>query len=700
MSMNKVPAAGSPRSAVAPSSNRAAESKAAASARQLDREGVMAVGTSTSRADPWRSDRYSPQDRELIERAVRFVQCRFSGLKYEYRASVPYLQYATDLVRILIGLQTFQADSATIAAAFVAYPAEVAALSRTEIEDQIDYEVACLVEEIRALRALEWRNWEPSFLAPRTESEQKQWSFKQDILRKAYQSALDEPGNPGRAADPSEGTRFQKRERRQEHLIRMLLTASQDIRGLIILLADRLCLSTLLLREPRGASDIALFARLTLDIYAPLADQLGIWSLKSRLETTAFRLLYPDKYDEIVPLLTRSESASNRWLNHVVATAQNILDGFGISATVTGREKHAYSIFRKMQAKNLRLDQIHDILGIRIVILWSAERRALEEQLRNQLARRQELLDDRQVLADQRAVLISEHNIKQAQIIDGRLKNNQGEIGKNRLDIQVTQRAIVADEESAKGLCYDVLGILAERWPPKTELYGGKPARDWISKPKPNQYQSLHTTLMIDHRMVEVQIRTQAMHTVAEYGAAAAHWRYKATKAYNRGKLATDVSSKDAAWTEQLAEIRRTLTEERASLAYPSPRYLEDRIFLITPMGDVVDLRAGASPIDFAYRIHTDRGHAFAGAKVNGRIVRNDYELQNGDIVELLPGRGKGPSINWLATSKDEAGRSRPIFARTPRARRKISSWLRRNGVLPDATKGHEATRGHLVNPA
>jgi (p)ppGpp synthase/HD superfamily hydrolase len=650
-------------------------------------------GTSTPRAHAWLGDHYSRQDRELIQRAIEFVQAHLPNLNYEYRASVPYLLYASELARILTEFLTYQTDSVTIAAAFIAYPMEVAVLPRAMIVDEVDYEVAYLVEQVRALRALEWRIWETGALSPRVESEQKLWTFKQDVLRRAYQSAIEWPESDGREGNRSDGTGFQKRERRQEYLIRMLLTASPDIRGLIILLADRLCLSNLLLTEPRGASDIALFARLTLDIYAPLADRLGIWSLKSHLETAAFRLLYPEEYDELVPVLAELESTSKQWLHRVGANVQEMLNTFDIPAMVTVREKHAYSIFRKMQAKKLRLDQIHDVLGIRVIILWSQERRALEDQLRGQLMRRQEILRDRQALVDQRAALLSGHYVKRVEIVEGRLKDNQREMEQNRKAIQEIQQAITNDEERAKDLCYDVLGILAERWCPNTELYEGKTARDWIGKPKPNQYQSLHTTLMIESRMVEVQIRTQAMHNMAEYGAAAAHWRYKATKAYNRGRLTGEVSSKDVEWTAQIAEIRRTLAEDRAALTDPYPRFLENRIFVITPMGDVIDLQAGAGPIDFAYRIHTERGHTFAGAKVNGRIVRNDYELQNGDIVELLPGRGKSPSINWLAMSKDEEGKSRPIFARTTQARRKIRSWLRHHGMLPEASKGH------IVNP-
>lgn len=713
--MNEAPTSGSDRSTLAQASEEAAGFAWGTSSTQRAQQGVMVDGTPTSRADPWVSSHYSRQDRDLIERALMFVQSRFPDLKYEYGTSIPYMQYAFELARLLTDFQTFRADSVTIAAAVIIYPAEVAALSHAEIVDQVDYEVAYLVNQVRALRSLEWRIWEPSAPPPLTESERKQWAFKHDVLRKAYQWTLDEPGYVGHEGDLAVAVHVQKKERRQEGLIRMLLTASPDIRGLIVVLADRLCLNTLLLSEPRDMPEIAVFARLTLDVYAPLADRLGMWSLKSRLETAAFRLLYPDKYDEIAPLLTETSVASGRRLEDMMARIQQILGDYGIWATVTdgeaawqraganlksdvspvvvtGRKKHAYSIFRKMQAKNLQLDQIHDLLGVRIVILWSKNRRELEEERRQYLLRREELLHDRQVLVDQRASRLTMHNVKQIEAVEESLKDKHREIAQVRESIQAVEGKIAADETLAKGCCYDVLRVLAEHWSPRSELYGGKAARDWIDTPKPNRYQSLHTTLMIDNQMVEVQIRTLAMHAVAEYGAAAAHWRYQAARAYSRGKVTSEVSSKDVAWTEQLTELRKSLAEERTATTYQAPRYRKDRIFVITPMGDVVDLSAGASPIDFAYRIHTERGHTFAGAKVNDRIVRNDYELQNGDIVELLPGRGKGPSVNWLATSKDKSGNSRPIYVRTAKARHKIRSWLRHHGMLGDTASesGHK----------
>jgi GTP pyrophosphokinase len=174
--------------------------------------------------------------------------------------------------------------------------------------------------------------------------------------------------------------------------------------------------------------------------------------------------------------------------------------------------------------------------------------------------------------------------------------------------------------------------------------------------------------------MVEVQIRTHEMHEIAEYGAAAEHWRYKEEKAYRKGRISRVAKEKDQIWSRQLAEMRKNWEQEQASTA---PTALKQWIYVITPEGHVIDLRAGATPLDFAYRIHTELGHRYMGAKVDAHIVRLDYRLKNGEIVELITSRARsGPSPDWLSRSKDENGNSNYVFVRTSQARGKIRAWF------------------------
>ena len=234
--------------------------------------------------------------------------------------------------------------------------------------------------------------------------------------------------------------------------------------------------------------------------------------------------------------------------------------------------------------------------------------------------------------------------------------------------------------------CYNVQSILHEYWPPITAFYDGNAGRDWIANPKLNLYQSLHTTILIENRAVEIQIRTQTMHTIAEYGVAAAqdavHWRYKESKAYRKGKTLGDAEAKDRG--RQLAELRMILAKEQNSYVSTLKDLMKDWIFVITPQGHIIDLPAGSTPLDFAYRIHTELGHRCIGARVGDQYVRLDYELKNGDVVEIIASRaGKGPSSKWLSISRDEENKDKYMYARTHQARDKIRHWFKMQ--RPDA---------------
>ena len=314
-----------------------------------------------------------------------------------------------------------------------------------------------------------------------------------------------------------------------------------------------------------------------------------MWKLKSGLEDMSFRLLDPGKYRTIVEYLSAKKQERESYIEHIKPVLKNELEAYGIEVQIFGRAEHIYSIYKKMQAKQLAFDKINDLLGVRIIV----------------------------------------------------------------------------DKEED---CYNVQSILHEYWQPLTEAYDGKAGRDWIANPKDNLYQSLHTTILIEDKAVEVQIRTRKMHEIAEYGVTAlkeaVHWRYKESKTYSKAKTPRAASEKQR--SKQLAELRKILTSEQETEVSKDEQeaiismlrgLLEDRIFVITPDGHVIDLPAHATPLDFAYRIHTDLGHRYTGAKVGDHLVRLDYELKNGDIIELITSRArKGPSPEWLSISKDEEG--------------------------------------------
>jgi GTP pyrophosphokinase len=399
----------------------------------------------------------------------------------------------------------------------------------------------------------------------------------------------------------------------------MFLVAATDYRALIIKLADRLYLMKLLKDLPlaqRESLHYTLLAKITLAVYAPLADRLGIWQLKPELEDLSFRLLEPQKYIAIAKEFDQKKHERKLYITHIVIPAlREKLEAFGVQAEISGRAKHIYSIYQKMEAKQLTFDKINDLLGVRIVV-------------------------DRQ-------------------------------------------------ED-----CYTAQAILHAFWQPVTDVYDGKAGRDWIAHPKENEYQSLHTTIYFQDKEVEVQIRTHGMHEVAEYGADAAHWRYKARKAYRRGKTPKEARAKERIWSSQLAEKRRNVKLAEESVPAQQRDLLKKWIFVITPQGHVIDLDAGSTPLDFAYRIHTDLGHRYTGAKVGNHLVRLDYELQNGEIVELITSRvRKGPNPDWLAKSKDKDGKSNYLFARTRQARHKIHSWLNKHNNQDMNLGGDERRR-------
>jgi GTP pyrophosphokinase len=376
-----------------------------------------------------------------------------------------------------------------------------------------------------------------------------------------------------------------------ESLRKMFLAMVEDIRVVLIKLADRLHnMRTLSGQKEHKRRRIA---RETLEIFAPLANRLGIWKIKSELEDLSFRYLEPASYRDIAKAVQQKESERDKWVIRIKAELERELAKSGISAEVSARTKHIYSIWRKMKRKDVDFDQIYDVYGFRVIVSSDAQ-------------------------------------------------------------------------------CYAALGIVHSLWRPIPGEFD-----DYIANPKNNMYRSLHTAVLSrrNGRPMEVQIRTQEMHQVAEYGIAA-HWQYK-----EQAKHDADFQSK-IAWLRQLMEWRQEVTDADEFMNSMKTDVFKDRVFVFTPQGDVVDMPANATPIDFAYAIHTELGHRCRGANVNGRLVPLDYKLKNGDQVSVIAAKRGGPSRDWLNPNLE--------YVTTQRARSKIRTWLRKQGRDENIQRGRQ----------
>ncbi len=380
-----------------------------------------------------------------------------------------------------------------------------------------------------------------------------------------------------------------------ENIRKMFLAMADDIRVVLIKLADRLHnMRTLGALKVEKQERIA---RQTMEIYAPLAERLGIWQIKWELEDLSFKVLEPVAYRELAKLLDTRRRGRESYIERAIDELRPRLEIAGIEAELQGRPKHIYSIWRKMQRKSAEFGEIYDVYAIRLLV----------DEIRD---------------------------------------------------------------------CYAALGIVHALWRPIPGQFD-----DYIAVPKNNLYQSLHTAVIaLDGKPLEIQIRTHAMHQVSEVGIAA-HWRYK-----EGSKAERDYDAK-LAWLRQLMEWQRDVSESDAEEFVEGIKLdiFQDQVFVFTPRGDVKDLPAGATPLDFAYRIHTDIGHRTIGAKVNNRLVPLDYRLKNGDIVEIVTTKGEhGPSRDWIN------------IVRTSHAREKIRQWFKKKDRAENITHGRESLEREL----
>ena len=364
-----------------------------------------------------------------------------------------------------------------------------------------------------------------------------------------------------------------------ENLRKMFLAMAKDIRVILIKLADRLHnMRTLQYMKPEKQKEKA---RETMDIYAPIADRLGISKIKTELDDLSLKYLEPEVYYELAEKVALRKDAREAFVQGIVFEVKSHMEDAGIEAKVDGRVKHFFSIYKKMVNQDKTLEQIYDLFAVRIVV------------------------------------------------------------------------------ETVKD-CYAALGVIHELYKPIPGRF-----KDYIAMPKPNMYQSLHTTLISSSgQPFEIQIRTFEMHRTAEYGIAA-HWKYKES---GSSKSATDSAEAKLSWLRQILEWQRDMSDNKEflSLLKSDLDLFTDNVYCFTPTGDVKNLPSGSTPIDFAYSIHSAVGNKMVGARVNGKLVNIDYVIQNGDRIEIITSQNsKGPSRDWLKLVK------------STQAKNKINQWFK-----------------------
>ena len=387
-------------------------------------------------------------------------------------------------------------------------------------------------------------------------------------------------------------------EQQVEDYRKMFLAMGKDIRVILIKLADRLHnMRTLKYLKPDRQQAIS---KETMDLYAPLANRLGLYSLKWELEDLAFKYLYPEEYHELVEGINKKREERLQFIEKIMADIRVALKKHKIDAEVTGRAKHLYSIYRKMKRDNKTLDQIYDLFALRILV----------------------------------------NSVKD---------------------------------------CYAALGVVHEMYSPMPGRF-----KDYIAVPKPNMYQSIHTTLLGEKGTpFEVQIRTWEMHHIAEYGIAA-HWAYKEASYFGK-KQAVKVTEDKLAWLRETLEWQKDMQDPQEFLDTLKTELFEDEVYVFTPKGKIIVLPRGATPIDFAYNIHQEIGNHMTGCKINSKMMPIITTLKSGDIVEIITSdNSKGPSRDWLK------------FVKSSSAKNKIKSWFKKAQKTENIEKGKELIEREL----
>jgi GTP diphosphokinase / guanosine-3',5'-bis(diphosphate) 3'-diphosphatase len=491
------------------------------------------------------ADHLDPSGQQMVRKAYERAASAHTGQRR--LSGEEYVNHPLEVAAILADLEL---DAETISAALLHDTVEDTALTPEEVEREFGPEVARLVDGVTKLGRIALR------------SDQQQQA---------------------------------------ENIRKMMVAMAEDLRVVLIKLADRL--HNMRTLDPLPEVKRRKISRETLDIYAPLAHRLGIGQIKWELEDLAFLNVDPDAYDDVVKRIARKRHDREALVSDLREILARELEKVGIVAEITGRPKHIYSVWQKMTRENKEFSEIYDLSAIRV------------------------------------------------------------------------QVDTVRD-------CYGVLGVVHSLWKPVPGRF-----KDYVAMPKSNGYQSLHTTV-ITHtgEPMEIQIRTHEMHRVAEFGVAA-HWTYK-----EGGKDAS--FDQKLSWLRSLLEWQNEVGDAESFLDTVKVDLFQDEVYVFTPKGDVLNLPADSTPVDFAYRIHTEVGHHCIGAKVNGRMVPLDYELQNGEIVEVLTSKGPhGPSRDWLN------------FVKSASAKERIRKWFKSQRREENVAKGRdlldkELHRMHRLNLA
>ncbi len=488
-------------------------------------------------------------DISVVRRAYDFAEKAHEGKRR--RSGEPYISHPVEVAIILAQMQL---DQEALAAALLHDVLEDTDTTIEELSSLFGERIAKLVDGVTKLSRIRWT---------------------------------------GDGEEPAS----REKERQAESLRKMFLAMVDDVRVVLIKLADRLHNMRTLEHMPRAKQLRS--AQETMEIYAPLANRLGIWQLKSELEDLALRYLDPQTYFAIERALERRGTDRERYLSQVIEELSRALGEAGIRAQITGREKHITSIARKMQSKGRSFDEIYDVLGVRVIV-------------------------------------------------------------------------------DTKQDCYGALGVIHTMWHPIPGEFD-----DYIATPKESMYQSIHTAVLGPNgHPLEIQIRTHEMHQVAEYGIAA-HWRYK-----EGAKPDPNVEAK-IAWLRQLMDWRDEVVDAQEFVESLKSDVFQEMIYVFTPKGDIIELPAGATPVDFAYRIHTEVGHQCVGAKVNNQLVPLNYKLQNGQVVQIMTSKTKvGPSRDWLMSSSG--------YITTASAREKVRQWFRRQQREENIAQGRDILEREL----
>lgn len=502
-------------------------------------------------------DSYSPVDREFIERAYRVAE--HAHREQKRLSGEPYVTHCVAVATILANMYV---PPVVIAAGLLHDTVEDTDFTLDDLERDFGGEIAQLVDSVTKLTTL-----------PRV-SRSDRPDTPEEIERR---EAAERRGEPLPEEEIAQMVRSRGYDLASETLRKTFLAMAEDPRVVLVKLADRLHNMRTLGSMP--AHKQFRIAQETMDIFAPLANRLGIWQMKWELEDWAFRYLHPDRFQEIADDISDRRSSRETEVRSIIVRLMEVMTKNGLVADISGRPKHIYSIYRKMQRKGVPFDMVHDIRGVRILLSKTAD-------------------------------------------------------------------------------CYQALGVIHTHWRPIPGEFD-----DYIAAPKDNFYQSLHTAVVYDDgKTLEVQIRTTEMDEQAEYGIAA-HWRYK------EGDTHDPEFERRVVYLRQLMEWRQDVEDAQEFVAGMKSDVFGDRVYVFTPRGDIIDLPAGATPIDFAYHVHTEVGHRCRGAKVGGKLVSLDYKLKTGDQVDILTAKRGGPSRDWLNQNLG--------LVNTQRARSKIRRWFK-----------------------